>query len=525
MANKDDILLRKQIVLISVIILFFMLIVSRLFYFCVIEHNRVVDTYKFSNSEISFKKRNNIVDRNGILIATDIKVKTLFINKSLIDDPEHVAKVLSKTLDVKYSFILNKIKASKNKANLILIKKHILPKEEFGLWNSGLSCIVLEDDVKRFYPNKNLFSHIVGYTDIDGNGISGIEKYYNDFLSNKKNGNLKLTFDIRIQSIIRDILLKSKEKYNANFVVGIVSEIKTGNIIAAVSVPDFNPNLLNTADSDSMFNRITYGLYEMGSVFKTFSISAAIENKVVSKNSVFDVGNPIKYDNFTIKDENHIKKKSLTVKEIFAQSSNIGTVQIAKKTGVEKVLHFFEDLGLLEKIDVDIVETSLPIQPRIWKEINLYTISYGYGLAITPLHLVMATNAILNNGVYISPRFSYEKNQLIKKVVDSNTSKIMKELFSETIMNGTGKILLDINDYDIGGKSGTAIKMQKDGKYTRGIDNKASFIASFPMKDPKYTVLVFVDSPTVNGKTGTGSSVGAPIVKEIIQQIIPVIGI
>ena len=167
MTSKDDILLRKQIILVSVIILFFLLIVSRLFYFCIIEHNRVSDTYRFNNSEISFKKRNNIVDKNNVLIATDIKVKTLFINKSLIDNPEYVAKTLSKILDIKYSFVLNKIKSSKNKANLILIKKHILPKEEFELWNSGLACIVFEDDVKRFYPNKNLFSHIVGYTDTD----------------------------------------------------------------------------------------------------------------------------------------------------------------------------------------------------------------------------------------------------------------------------------------------------------------------------------------------------------------------
>lgn len=523
MKKYDDILI-KQLILVFVILSFFLLIISKLFYYCIIKYDKISDVYQNNNFNYSTRRRHDIVDKHDILIATDVKVKTLFINKSLIDNPKEVAKKLSKILNLNYSSILTKIKSSENKANLILIKKHILPKEELKLWNSDLPCIVFEDDLKRFYPQGNLFSHIVGYTDIDRIGISGIEKYYNNFLLDDKNSKLKLTFDIRIQSILRDILINSLEKYHANFAVGIISEVKTGNILAAVSVPDFNPNIIDVNDNNKMFNRITYGLYEMGSVFKTFSIASAIENNIVNKNTVFDVSNPIKYNNFMIKDENHIKKHNLTVKEIFAQSSNIGTVQIAKKVGIDRELAFFENLGLLEKIDTDISEISLPIQPRIWREINLYTISYGYGLAITPLHLITATNAIINDGIYISPRFSYEKNQITREITSKNTSKMMRELFSETITNGTGKYLLDINNYNLGGKSGTAIKMQKNGKYIRGINNKASFIVSFPMNDPEYTVFVLVDSPTVNGKTGTGSSVGAPIVKEVVKHIIPVLG-
>lgn len=523
MENEDNILLKKEIVLIGVLVLFSLLIISRLFYYSIIKYNKITNIYSNENYGRNLKKRGDIVDRNNVLIATDIKVKNLFINKTLMDNDEYTAKVLSNILNVKYSTILNKIKSSKDKANLILIKKHVLPKEEYNLWKSDLSCIVYEDELKRFYPHGNLFSHIIGYTDIDRNGIAGLEKYYDNLLKNNKQ--LKLTLDIRIQSILREILKETKNKYGANFVVGIISEVKTGNVIAAVSIPDFNPNSNNKSDGNSMFNRITYGLYEMGSVFKTFSIAAAIHNNVVTKNTNFDVSNPIKYNNFLIRDENHIRKPVLTVKEIFAQSSNIGTVQIARKTGINRELQFFEDLGLLEKIDTDIPEVSLPIQPRIWKEINLYTISYGYGLAITPLHLITATNAILNNGIYISPRFSYQKEQITKRITSEKTSSVMKELFSETIKSGTGKSLLDIDDYKIGGKSGTAIKMQKDGKYVRGINNKASFIATFPINNPKYSVFVLVDSPTVDGKTGTGSSVGAPVIKEIIKQIIPVLGI
>lgn len=523
MENKSNILLKKEITLICIVLLFFLLIVSKLFYYCIIKYSRITNIYGDANYENFLKKRGDIVDKNGVLIATDVKVKDLFINKALIDDEKYTAKILSKVLNVKYLAILNKINSNKNKANLILIKKHILPKEEYNLWKSGLPCIVYEDELKRFYPHSNLFSHIIGYTDIDRNGISGLERYYDKLL--KGNKQLKLTLDIRIQSILHDILKEAKNEYNANFAVGIISEVKTGNIISAVSIPDFNPNSNNKTDGNSMFNRITYGLYEMGSVFKTFSIANAIDNNIVTKNTIFDVSNPIKYNNFLIRDENHIKKAILTVKEIFAQSSNIGTVQIAKKVGINKELQFFENLGLLEKVNTDILEISLPIQPRIWKEINLYTISYGYGLAITPLHLIMATNAILNDGVYVSPRFSYEKKQVIKQVVSKKTSDVMKELFSETIKSGTGKNLLSINDYKIGGKSGTAIKMQKDGKYVRGINNKASFIAAFPINNPKYSVFVLIDSPTIDGKTGTGSSVGVPVIKKIIEKIIPVLGV
>ena len=523
MENENSVLLKKELTIICIIVLFFFLIVARLFYYSIIKYRKVTNIYSNENHENSLQKRANIVDKNGVLIATDVKVKNLFINKTLIDDSKSTAKTLSKILDIKYSTILNKIKASKDKANLILIKKHVLPKEEYDLWKSNLSCILYEDELKRFYPHGNLFSHIVGYTDIDRNGIAGLEKYYDSFLKDN-NKQLRLTVDIRLQSILHEILNNAVDKYKANFAVGIISEVKTGNVIASVSIPDFNPNSVQKSNGDKMFNRITYGLYEMGSVFKTFSIAGALENNIVTKNTLFDVANPIKYNSFLIRDENHIKKQTLTVKEIFSQSSNIGTVQIAKKTGINKELHFFENLGLLEKIDTDIAETSLPIQPRIWKEINLYTISYGYGLAITPLHLITATNAILNDGIYISPRFSYEKKQITKRVASSKTSNVMRELFNETIKSGTGKALLDINEYKIGGKSGTAIKMQKDGKYTRGINNKASFIASFPINNPKYTVFVFIDSPTIDGKTGTGSSVGAPVIKEIIKQIIPVLG-
>jgi cell division protein FtsI (penicillin-binding protein 3) len=470
-------------------------------------------------------KRVDIVDKNNIIVASDIKTKTLYLNRELVEDEEFIVASISKILNLDYDFLHKKIINNSTKSKFILIKRHLLPDEENKIRQLPIASMVFEDDLMRFYPHDNLFSHIIGYTNIDNDGVIGIEEYYNDYLRDYNNAPLKLTLDVKIQEAMRNELLIASNKYKTSFLVGIVMEIKTGNVLAIVSLPDFNPNVSN--DRNNTFNFATYGNYELGSVFKIFTFANGIRTKTVARNSTFNVKDDISYGDFTIKDVWSIKnKKTIDIGEAFALSSNITAVQIAKRIGIEKQVEFFEKLGLLEKLNIDIKQTSFPIQPRKWREINLVTISYGYGLAVSPLHVISATNAILNNGNLITPRFSYNFNmqKKINYIMDKSDSDIIKELFRLTVMKGTGKPA-HINGYNIGGKSGTSKKLHKTG-YRDG-EHIASFIAAFPINDPEYSIFIVADRPKVENshEDGTGGGVVAEIVKNVILKILPFINV
>lgn len=510
--------LREKIVILG-LVLVYILIITKLFILTVIKLKPIKSPTEYSVTN----NRVKIVDRNNVIIATDIDTTSLYLNRTLIENPNFVAENLSKILDLDYVNTLKKI--SGRNGNIVLIKRHLTPKEHLEIKKLGITSTIFENDSMRFYPQNNSFSHILGTTDIDKNGVFGIEKYYDNYLKNPENSPLKLTMDVSLQNILRTKLVEAKEKYKAKFLVGIITEIKTGNILASISIPDFNLNNINNADNNSMFNRITYGLYEMGSIFKIFTLASVFENKVAKKDTLINVGEPIRYGNFTIKDGNQVKKNVLTVEEVFTLSSNIGTVHLIKKVGSKVHLKFLELLGLLEKLDLDIIEKSLPIQPRLWKEINLYTISYGYGISVSPIHIVSATNTIINNGKFVSLRFSYEKKQTEKQIISRQTSNIMKDLFRKTVEKGTAR-MANVYGYEVGGKTGTAEHLSKKGGYLAE-QQKSSFMGVFPISDPKYSIFILVDSAInpITGKAGTGGTTAAPIAGEIIEEIIPILNL
>ncbi|MDR1499225.1 MAG: penicillin-binding protein 2 [Rickettsiales bacterium] len=514
---------KKIIVIFFTVMVVFCTIVGRMFYLTVIKYDDS-DKSKILLSENS-NRRVDIVDRNNIIVASDINTKTLYLNRDLVENEDFITKNLSKILGLDHDFIYKKITDNLTKSRFILIKKHVLPKEEAKIRQLPIASVVFENDLLRFYPHNNLFSHIVGYTDIDKNGIIGIEEYYDEYLKNPDNKALKLTLDVKIQGVLREELLAASAKYNTRFIVGIIMEIETGNVLAIVSLPDFNPNILG--DRENTFNFATYGSYELGSVFKIFTFANGFETGVIDKNSNFDVNNDITYGNFVIKDTRSIKnRKNIGVSDAFALSSNISAVQIARKIGVDKQTKFFERLGLLEKINTDIKQVILPMQPRKWREINLMSISYGYGLAVSPLHLISAVNAILNDGNLITPRFSYnfEMQKHVTSIISEKNSQLMRDLFRLTTLRGTGKLAY-IGDYDIGGKTGTAEKISKDG-YRVG-EHLASFVAAFPMSNPKYSIFIVADRPKSDSGSGdgTGGSVAATIARNIILKIVSFVGI
>ena len=502
----------KIFLVILCICVLYVIIVSRLFYFSVIKYED-----KFDRISLKENNRKNIVDKNGVVIASNIKVKNLYLNSDLIEDKDFIAKELSKILKLDYDFIYEKIDRPKNK--FVLIKKNIFPQDEYKIRHLPIASIVFEEDYLRFYPHSNLFSHVVGYVNGDKDGALGIEEYYDSYLKYYASDNLKLTLDVRIQEAMRDELLKAKEQYKANFMVGIIMETETGNILGMVSLPDFDPN--DVKKDSNTFNFATYGNYELGSVFKVFTFANGIENAGLKKDTMFDVSNKIKYGNFVINDTRNItKKKKINLSEAFALSSNLVAVQIAEELGIKKQVKFFESIGLLEKLNLDIKQTVLPLQPRRWSEINLMTIAYGYGIAVSPLHVLSATNAILNNGFLVTPRFSYNfDKQIKKKIASDETSNIMRDLFYNTVEKGTAK-LVKIDGLRIGGKTGTARKNTKNG-YKEG-EHIVSFVGGFPIDKPKYSIIVIADRPKIDEDyDGTGGTVAASVAKEIILNALP----
>lgn len=506
---------KKISLIIFFIVLVFLILICRIFYLTIIKYNKNLNTSTFYDP---IYRRVDIVDKNNTIIASNIKVKTLYLNKVLIENEKFIADKLSKILKLDYNFVYNKI-TTPTKTKYILIKNNIFPEEEFKIRQLPIASLVFEEDLLRFYPHNNLFSHILGYVDADKNGVTGIEEYYDDYLKKTENKPLKLTLDLRIQEVVREELSNAITQYNANFAVGIITEVKTGNVLAIVSLPDYNPNKIDNLENT--FNHATYGNYELGSVFKIFTFANGIETNVINKDTMFDVSKKLKHGNFIIKDIDSImRKKTINTKQGFTNSSNLVAVQIAKKIGIDRQVDFFDKLGLLDKLNIDINQKTLPLQPRIWKEINLLTIAYGYGIAVSPLHVISATNGILNNGILVTPRFSYYFNgQTTKNVVSKNTSIVIRNLFRNVVLDGTGKLAY-IDDINIGGKTGTARKNSTSGGYNEG-EHIASFVSAFPIDNPKYSTIIVIDKPKINGQGGTGGTVATEITKQIILKILP----
>jgi cell division protein FtsI (penicillin-binding protein 3) len=464
-------------------------------------------------------KRGNIFDRNDVLVATDLKTKSLYVSTVLIKDSEAIARGLSSIFsDISYQEILKKISENKNSKQWILIRRNLTPLQVEQVQNLQMAGLIFEDDRIRVYPQKSIASHFVGYVDLDRRGLAGIEMQYDrDLIAGD---DLVLSFDIRVQDILHDELLGAMQEFHAKAAAGVVMNVNTGEILALSSLPEFDSNLQSEATVDQRFNRVTNGVYELGSVMKVFTDAAAFEHGLIKIDDVYNVRDPIKHGRFTIKDD-HPVKDEMTVGEIFAYSSNIGTVKIADKIGIENQKEFLARMGLLKKIHAEFPGLGRPIFPRIWREINLYTISYGHGIAITPLHLAIAVSAIVNGGILYNPSFLKLTEQPSgKRVIKESTSAIMRLMMRNVVEDGTGKYA-DAPGYEVGGKTGTAERAES-GSYNEK-QTMASFVAVFPISNPQYLVYVVFDRP--NYVFNTGGMVAAPAAGRVVKNIAPLLGV
>ncbi len=482
-----------------------------------------------STSDLAISSaRAEIYDRSGTLLATTLGTVSLYADPTRILDPKVSARELSKVLpDISQASLLSKLSS---KRNFVWLQRHLTPEQQKEINDVGVPGVFFRSEEKRFYPMGPLVSHVIGYTDIDNNGIAGIEKSFNDRMAGDKGQaakSVQLSVDIRIQHALRDELSRFMSIFRAAGASGMVMDVKSGEVLGMVSLPDFDPNRPSDFPSDNKFNKATLGVYEMGSTFKTFTTAMALDLRSVSLKDGYDATKPLRVAGFRIRDD-HPKKRWLSVPEIYMYSSNIGTAKMADAVGPKRHKAFLGKLGLLDKPSLEIPEIGAPLLPSRWNSLETMTISYGHGLSVSPLQLSTAVSAVVNGGIYVNPTIikRQEKEKVEgKRVIAKRTSSIVRRLMRLVVEKGTGKKAASVG-YLVGGKTGTAEKAV-NGRYKRDA-LITSFVSAFPMNNPRYVVFAMLDEPKGNASTHGFRSAGwttAPIVSRLISRIGPILGV
>ena len=444
-------------------------------------------------------KRRSIVDQNNNLLAYSIKTHDLLIRTKKIKNFNN----LNLKLRIKFPEVdLKKIK-NFNKKSFHVIKKNLSPVEYNNALSLGEPSLELVENETRIYPDKNLFSHILGNVDTDQQGVSGIELFLNDEILDKKKINipLVLSVDQRVQFIIRETLLDSMEIFTAKGASAVLMDASSGKILSMVSLPDYNPNdRSELKNKDNLFNKNSKGLYELGSVFKTFVIANALELKKVSRDKVYkNLPSQVACGKFFIKEYKYSNdKKNLSVNDILVESSNIGTIRIIQDSGLETYQNFLEKLEIFDYSGIELPEVSASTKKR-WGLCRTLTAGYGHGINTTPLQLTRAYASIINGGNLIEPTLLKNKKTVIKnKIISKDNSEIIKKILRTNVDNnyirgGSGR-KADINGYNVMGKTGTAEKPSKIGKgYSNEILNV--FISAFDVDENLYVLTIIMDEP------------------------------
>lgn len=473
------------------------------------------------NHNNKFFSRAEIVDRNGVLLATNLATKSLYASTNKVIELEESIDKLLKTFSSLDRKTLERKLHSKKK--FVWIKRNLTPKEQGKVMMLGLPGFSFKNEEKRAYPQNNLFSHVIGYVDIDNNGLVGIERSFNDYLLGKNNKaykSLRLSLDIRVQEAIHYELKKAVSYYKADGAVGMVMDVNTSEVYGMVSLPDFNPHKPSFASSNEKFNRATYGLYEMGSIFKIFNTAIAIESGLITKDDLYKITPPFNISGFNISDFT-TKVGLYSVEEIFMHSSNIGSAKIAIDFGKQIQERFLDKFGILRSLNTQFLEVSSPIYPKYWNQLSVATIAYGYGVAVTPAHVMQGVASIINGGYFNDISFIPQKKEdlakLSERVISKSTSDYIRKLMRITVKYGTGAKAAK-NKYLIGGKTGTANKLKKGGGYDENT-SLTSFIGAFPMNKPKFLIFIMLDNPKQPGVRLTGGKVAAPVFNEIVKRL------
>lgn len=474
--------------------------------------------------------RADIVDRNGVLLATSLETASLHADPALVKDPVRAAELLTKAIPgLVYGDVLEKLQ---KKTRFIWLKRNLTPEEQQKILELGEPGLQFQTEYTRIYPQGELSAHMVGYTDVDGHGLAGVERSFNDLLV-QGGKPLALTLDIRLQHILRRETRKAINDFTARGGAGIIMDVETGEILAATSLPDFDPQNPSSASKEEIFNNITLGVYEPGSTMKIFSTAAFLDTRNPGLGMTFDTSKPLKVGRHTIHDY-HPENRPLTIPEVFMHSSNIGSALMGQMVGTEGLKSFYKDMGFFDPVAIEISEKGRPLVPNPWREITTLTASFGHGISVSPLHIVAASSSIVRGGTVVKPTLILDQARAEKtkkaangteiSIVSPQTAHRMRQLMRLVVTDGTAR-KADVPGYNVGGKTGTAEKIV-NGRY----DHKkkiSSFLGFFPMEKPRYAVFIMVDEPHPNKSSygyATGGWVAAPAVGNVIGAMAPLLG-
>lgn len=472
--------------------------------------------------------RPDIFDRDRRLLATDIKGATLYADPARVIDIDELAEQITSVLpDVKAKDLRARLRQG---GRFVRIKRELTPKQQAEIHELGLPGLGFIEEYRRVYPVGATAGHVVGLVDVDNKGLAGIEKFIDDNPQLTMTGDeaIDLSLDLGVQYVLREELGSAMATYRAKAAAGVVIDVHSGEVLALASLPDYDPNRREQALDKDRLNRIVFGVYEMGSVFKVFTVAGVLDTGLASMRSHYDASSPIHYASFTI-DDFHGKKRSLSVPEVFIYSSNIGAAKMALGMGVDRHRAFLKKLGLMNRVPTELGESAAPIIPAHWQKLNTMTIAFGHGLSVTPLQLAAATLPLVNGGMAVTPTFlprSREEGMSEgHRVLKPETSASMVKLMRLNVLKGTAK-RADAEGYRVGGKTGTAEKVVH-GRYSTSA-LLTSFLAAFPTDAPEYVVLVMLDEPQRVPESSNQATAGvnaAPVVGKIVARIAPILGV
>jgi len=469
--------------------------------------------------------RADLTDRNGEALATTLQTYSLYAEPRRVWNVEETAQAISGVRPELDIHVLRE-RLSSDRA-FVWIERGLTPKERQAVFDLGLPGLAFREEPKRVYPRGHLGAHVVGFTDVDLNGSAGAERAFNDDLAAENAPPKALSIDMRVQFALADELQNGMERFQAQSNAGVVLNIKTGEIIAMASLPNFDPNAPNATLPKTRFNHASMSTYDLGSVFKPLTMAMVLEEGVSDLKETYPVQNPFKIRDKFIRDD-HPSKIPLAMPEILSESSNRGTAMLALRLGGEAQQKYLKDLGLFDRVPYELAESARPqIQDR-WIDLTTVTVSYGHGISVTPLALATAIGSVLNDGLYVTPTLAKRDAAhpvKTRRVFTSETSETMRHMMRYVVTHGTGR-KARVKGYGVMGKTGTAEKPT-----IGGYDQKrlvTSFVAAFPYEDPTYVVMITYDEPqAVEGTYGwaTAGWNAAPTAGQVVERIAPMLAV
>lgn len=491
------------------------------------------------SAEAVSSTRPDILDRNGEVLATDVRAISLYAEPKKLAasfDVDEATELLTAVLpDLDQREVRERLRSGKG---FVWLRREITPTQRDQIHRLGIPGVGFLREAKRTYPNGATLSHVLGMVNVDNQGLGGIERYIDNqglaelhragFVTDRNQAAVQLSIDLRVQHVLRDELVQAHQKFRAKAAAGVIVDVNTGEILALASIPDYDPNRPSTAAGFDRANRITTGVYEMGSVMKSLTTAMALDSGRFTINSTLDARFPMAVGRHQVKDF-HAQRRVLTLPEVFTYSSNIGTSRMALTLGGEHQRAFLRRLGQFDRVVTEIGPSTAPLVPRRWADITAATVSFGHGMSVAPLQAVMGTAALVNGGRLIQPTFlrrtPEEANAVARQVIRPETSQAMRFLMRLNSERGSGR-RAEVDGFYVGGKTGTSEKVI-GGRYSKD-KQLNSFMAIFPADQPRYLLLVMLDEPRGIPETHGLATAGfnaAPTAGRVIARSAPLLGL